>query len=80
MQGGGEDTDERVKIPHTEKCEKSEVASVKEGHYVERMIAQSDDCGHFEAVEGRNERVFDGAREEGVGSEDQSQGSHENRD
>jgi len=33
---GGEDTDERVKMPHSEMCEKSEVASVEEGHEFER--------------------------------------------
>ena len=44
VQGRAEDTDERVKMPHTEMCEKSEVTSVEEGHDVERVIVpQSDD-------------------------------------
>ena len=30
MQGGGEDTDERVMMPHTEMCEDSKVTSVEE--------------------------------------------------
>ena len=33
---GGEDTEERVKMPHSEMREKSEVASVEEGHDIER--------------------------------------------
>ena len=44
MQGRAEDTDERVKTPRTEMCEKSEVTSVEEGHDVERVIvAQSEE-------------------------------------
>ena len=36
----GEDTDERVKTPHTEMCEKSKVT---EGHDVERVIVPQSD-------------------------------------
>ena len=42
MQGGGEDTDERVMTSHTEICEGCEVSSVEEGHDVERVIARSE--------------------------------------
>jgi len=35
VQGRAEDTDERVMTSHTDKCEKSEVTSVEEGHDVE---------------------------------------------
>ena len=44
VQGGGEDTGERVITSHTEMCEKSEVISVEEGHDVDgRHAPQSDD-------------------------------------
>ena len=39
----GEDTDERVKTPYTEMCEKSKVTSVEEGHDVERVIVSQSD-------------------------------------
>ena len=39
-----EDSDERVKTPHTEMCEESEVTSVEEGHDVDgRHAPQSDE-------------------------------------
>jgi len=43
VQGGGKDTEERVMMPHTEKCEKNEVTSVEEGHDVERVIVPQND-------------------------------------
>ena len=44
VQGGEEDTDQRVMTLHTEMCEKSEVTSVEEGHDVDgRHAPQSDE-------------------------------------
>ena len=40
VQGGEEDTEERVKVPHTEM--KSEVTSLEERHDAQRMTARSD--------------------------------------
>ena len=66
---------------HTETCKGCEVASVEEGRDVERVTAQNDEIvGILRAVEGRNECGFDCTREGGVGSEDQTPGSYENRD
>jgi len=59
-------------IPHTEKCEKSEVASVKEGHYVERMTAQSDETADIlEQSKDEMSAYLTALEKEGVGSEDQ---------
>ena len=43
VQCRAEDTDERVKTPHTEMCEKSEFTSVEDGHDVERVIVPQSD-------------------------------------
>ena len=42
VQGGTEDTDERVMTSHTEMCEGCKVTSVEEGHDVERVTVRSD--------------------------------------
>ena len=44
VQGGEEDTEERVMTSHTETCESCEVTSVEEGHDVDgRNVPQSDE-------------------------------------
>ena len=42
VQGGTEDTDERVTTSHSEMCDGCEVTSVEEGHDVERVTARSE--------------------------------------
>ena len=42
MQGGAEDTDERVMMSHTEMCEGCGVTSVEARHDVERVTVRSD--------------------------------------
>ena len=41
MQGGAEDTDERVMTSHTEMCEGCDVTSVEDGHGVDLVTAQN---------------------------------------
>ena len=82
VQGGAEDTDERVMTSHTEMCEGCESPSVEEGHDVERVTAQNDEIvGLLRQL--KDETSADLAaldREGGVGSEDQTSGSYESRD
>ena len=43
LQGGGDNTNERVMMPHTEMCEDIKVTSVEEGCDVERVIMPQND-------------------------------------
>ena len=44
VKDGGEDTEERVKMPHSEMCKESEITSVEEGYDVDgRHAPQSDE-------------------------------------
>ena len=75
VQGGAEDTDERVMTSHTEMCEDFEVTSVEEGHDVERVTAQNGEIvGSLKQLKGETSADLTALEKKGLDRKTNHQG------
>ena len=75
VQGGAEDTDERVMTSHTEMCEDCEVTSVEEGHDVERVTAQNGEIvGSLKQLKGETSADLTAFEKKGLDRKTNHQG------